>query len=102
MLVLGFLGYGVAFCPAAALSSEKLLHTCLQSIPKLHSKVDYLEQLFGTEAGSFLFFIKSEQMQVSPSRLGSHCVRSGPLFIILLQPFIPFLQGIKEQDTINT
>lgn len=104
MLVSGFLGYGVGFCPTAALSSEKLLHhTCLQSIPKLHSKVDYLQQLIGTEAGDCLFFLKSEEIQVPPPCLGFHCVRSGPsLSVILLQPFIPFLQGIKEQDTSNT
>lgn len=82
MLVSGFLGYGVGFCPTAALSSEKLLHhTCLQSIPKLHSKVDYLQQLIGTEAGDCLFFLKSEEIQVPPPCLGFHCVK-----VVLLCP----------------
>lgn len=94
----------MSFASTAALSSEKLLHhTCLQSILKLHCKVDYLQQLFGREAGACLFFLKSEQMQVPPPCLGSPCVRSSPsLFILLLQPFLPFLKGVKEQDTSNT
>lgn len=41
-------------------------------------------------------------MQVPPPHFGSLCVRSDPsLSILLLQPFISFLQSVKEQDTIT-
>lgn len=45
----------VLFFVAADLSYEKLLHrSCLQSVLKMHCKVDDVQQLFGTEVESFL------------------------------------------------
>lgn len=86
----------------ADLSYKKLLHhTCLQSILKLHCKVDYLQQLFGTEFEACLFFLKTERTQVPPLLLSFRCVKGGPILypFFFLEPFITFLQGVKEQDT---
>lgn len=67
MLVWFFRDMGWVFFPCSCFEFWKTFASHLSSeYSKVTFKVDYLQQLFGTEAGACLFFLKSEQMQVPP------------------------------------
>lgn len=101
VLVWFFWGYRAGFFPYSCFEFQKTFASHLSSE---YSKVTLQGELFATVIWkrSWGLLVFSEQIQVPPPCLGSPCVRSGPsLSFLLLQHFIPFWQGIREQDTRN-
>lgn len=76
--------------------------TCLRSSSKFHCKVDYLEQFncsMSNKSKLACFFLKLDKRKCPLCLWVSMVSEVVPLCILLLEPFITFLQGVEQHNT---